>query len=325
MATSAFCAALATWVAGCQRAGEEPGEPIMPSTEKAASSSTSRAAVQQPFVLEYSAEGLRPLGAGLRKISSKLVVRSERREAILEKHRSPSDKAGEPIGTFRAELVEGLLAGLLDSATKTIVPEWPRGRGGGPGSTVITLKFEQGDRKITRVFNTGDMEVLTAVGGLLAELDALSGQLNSLPLCAIKASVSFKGGAAPHFVLTLTNIGKERICFADPRYLGGGDPDYWAGAQVAELPEEKPGVTSPPLKWKRLPLETPAGSAPADPVVLKPGKSFLAKTVAWQNGNARVRFLALGVYSDYTGPAEIDGVYRVRGATFSEGLQVPSK
>lgn len=297
----------------------------MPSDNGASASSTSSPAAGAPFVLEYSAEAQKALGTGLRKISSKLIVRSGRREALLEKHRSQSDQAGEPIGTFQAELSERVLASILDKANRTIVPELPPAMGGGPGSTAITLKFEQGERKVTRIFNTGDIATLSAVKELLSELDQLGGQLNRHPKCALQASVAYNGGSTPHFVLTLTNIGTERICFADPRFLPPGDPDCWAGAQVAEFPEEEPGVTAPPLKWTRLPLEVPAEAAPSEPVVLRPGKSFSANTVTWQHRKAGARFLALGVYSDYTGPAVIEGVYRIRGATFSEGLEFRPK
>jgi hypothetical protein len=292
--------------------------------KRAPSSPTSSPAAEQPFVLEYSTEGQRPLGQGLRKISSKLVIRSDRREGVLEKHRSQSDQAGEPIGTFRGEMSQEMLAAVLDKAKGTMLGKLPA-RGGGPGTTVITLSFEQGQQKARHVFNTGDMAVLQAFRGLLEELNSLGGQLNGRPLCALRASVEYKGGPAPHFVLTLTNVGKERICFADPQFLPPGDADCWAGAKVAELPEEKPGVTSPPLTWTQLPLMTPPGSAPTAAIVLKPGKSFSARTVTWQNRRANVRFLAIGVYSDYTGPAEIDGVYRVRGATFSDGLEFQPK
>lgn len=297
----------------------------MSPTERESSSSTSSPAAGEPFVLEYSVESGRPLGTGVRKISSRLIIQSERRMAFLEKHRSQSDRAGEPIGTFRDELPESLLARVLDRAIKTVVPEPPSARGGGPGSTVITLRFEQGARKVERIFNTGDMAILAVMADLLTELDQIGDQLSSHPVCALKASVEYKSGPTPGFVLTLTNIGKERICFADPRYLPSDDPDCWAGANVAQLPEEKPGVTSPPLKWTRVPLERPiersAGAAADSIVVLKPGESFSAHTITWQDKRPGTRYLAIGVYSDYTGPSEIDKIYRVRGATFSDGLE----
>ena len=298
----------------------------MSSSGKGDTPSTSSPAAGEPYVLEYSVESPEAVGPELRRDSSKLIVRSDRREAFLEKHRSQSDRRGEPIGTFRAELDDGLAARILDEANRMLIPEPPAaGAGDEPGPIIVALKFEQGARKVTRAFTTGDMATLNAMRELLSELNQLSGQLNSHPKAALQASVHYEEGETPHFVLTLTNIGTEPICFADPRFLPPGDPDHWAGAQVAELPEEKPDVTPPPLEWTRLLLDKPAEPAPEAPVVLEPGKSFSAKTVRWQNVKPKVRFLALGVYSDYTGPGEIADVYRVRGATFSEGLEFEPK
>ena len=277
------------------------------------------------FVLEYSAEADEALGLGVRRISSKLIIRSDFRQAFLEKHRSQSDRAGEPIGTFQADMSDQALSNILVKANAMIVPEQPPAKGEGPGSTVITIRFEEGARKITRIFTSGDMSILSAVEGLINDLDLLSGQVERHPLSALQAMIEYKSGPYPYFLLTLKNIGQTRICFADPRFLPQGDPDCWAGAQVAELPEEKPGMTAPPLQWKQVPLEMPAHPAPTEPIVIEPGKSFSAKTVTWQNLKPNAPFLAQGVYSDYTGPAEIAGVYRIRGATFSEGMEFIAK
>jgi len=275
----------------------------------------------EPFLLEYLVEGQEVLGVNLRKICSRLVIRSESRQAFLEKHRSQSDRAGEPIGTFQADLSDQILASLLGNATTTIFAELPSARGEGPGSSVITLKFEQGARKITRTFSTGDMTILSVVENLLIALDQLSGQLERHPLCALQTAIEYKDRPQPHFVLIFTNIGRDRITFADPRFLPTGEMDCWAGAQVAELPEEKPGMTSPPLQWIRLAVERPASAASSADVVLNPGNSFSAKTITWQNSRTKARYLALGVFSDYTGPAISNGIYRIRGATFSAGLE----
>ena len=297
----------------------------MTSDNKTSAASISKPVLGKNFLLEYVVESAIALGVDSREISSRLVIRSDSRQAFLEKHRSESDSAGEAIGTFQSEVSDKVLTNILAKANRTIVPALPPARGGGPGSTVITLRFEEGERKIMRTFTTGDMNILSVVEELLSALAQLSGQLEAHPLCALQTAIEYKDSPQPHFVLTLRNIGRQRICFADPRLLPPGDPDCWAGAQVAELPEEKPGITSPPLQWTRLSLETPAPSALAANVVLGPGESLSAKTVIWKNWRPKTRYLALGIYSDYTGPAEINGIYRIRGATFSNGLEFTLK
>jgi hypothetical protein len=278
------------------------------------------ASATEPFILEYSIEAEGAVGTDLSRIKTTLLVRGDSRQAILEKHRSQSDQAGEAIGTFQAEVSEQALANLRAKAHATIVPALPPRDGMGPGSSIITLKLQEGATKTTRTFSTGDMAILSVVEGLLEELDGLSGQLARHPRQAVQATVAYQRHPS-RFVLTLTNIGREPICFADPRFLPE-DADRWAGAQVAEFPEPKPGFTAPPLQWQRVPLAKPASPPPALEVALKPGATFTAETVPWTPGMPKRRFLAQGVWSDYTGSGTCQDMYRVRGATFSEALKL---
>lgn len=289
----------------------------MPGNQNSAPSSTA-----EPFSLEYSSTGQRLLGEELHRYRSALRLSSEDRTAFLERHRSQNNQPGEPVGTFQAKIADDFLATILERVREAKLDELPSRTGDGPGSTVITLKFQQGDHRIEKVFSTGDMGILDAVQDLLDALDAVSAQLIRYPLTAMKVSLEPEEPFARHFVLTLTNIGRKEICFPDPRSIRSDDPDYRVGVQVTALPEEKPGVTSPPLDWDFIPLAPPQEDHPPGLVVLKPGSGFGARTDAWSGWRTGTRFLALGSYSDYTGPPEIDGVYRIRGAAFSDAVEL---
>jgi hypothetical protein len=300
----------------CAQQTHQSGEITMPNSQNSAPSS-----IAEPFSLEYSSSGERLLGENLQKYSSVLRLNSEDCVAFLESHRSQSDEPGEPIGIFQAKIADDFLASILEKIKKTNLDKLPPRTGDGPGSTIITLKFQQGDHKIEQVFSTGDMGILETVRDLLDALDAVSVQVIQYPLAALKVSLRTEEQPPRHFILTLTNIGQEEICFKNPHAIRSDDSDYRVGVQVAPLPEEKPGVTSPPLEWTLVPLAVPEGNSPLGLVTLKPGASFGARTEAWPGWRHGMRFIALGVFSDYTGPAEVDGVYRIRGATFSDALE----
>jgi hypothetical protein len=102
------------------------------------------ASAAEPFSLEYSIEAEGAVGTDLSRIKTTLLVRGSIRQAALEKHRSQSDQAGEAIGTFQAEVSEQELANLRAKAHATIVPALPPRDGMGPGSSIITLKLQEG-------------------------------------------------------------------------------------------------------------------------------------------------------------------------------------
>ena len=313
-----WCLLPAMLLPACGKTPKQSGEATMPSESFNPSSAPSGG----DYTLEYTVRAMPGMGE-LQRIDTTLRIDSAKRTAWLEKHRSQSDRAGEPIGTFGGELSEKLIGDILAAVRKAKLDDLPPRSGRGPGSTIITLKFQRGGEKTEAVFSTGDMEILDALEGLLDELNQLAELLNDRAICAMKASVEFRQRPQPHFVLTLRNIGTERICFGDPRLLTAGsavDVNHWAGVRVAVLPEEKPHVTSPPLQWVRLPLAGPRAGSAGETIVLKPGKTFSADTVAWPAWQKGVTYLAQGVWTDYTGPGEVQGVFRVRGATFSEGL-----
>jgi hypothetical protein len=91
--------------------------------------------------------------------------------------------------------------------------------------------------------------------------------------------------------------------------------------RFAELPQERPGVTSPPLQWAELQIQ--AESKPTPPVVtLKAGERLSIPSVSWSMARSGVRYLVQGVWSDYTDPIGTQSCYSMRGAAFSENVKI---
>lgn len=279
------------------------------------------------FVLEYRLEGGRRLGEGVCERDSRLVVNSEDRAAFMEKHRSEGDEGGEPIGTFRLPLAGERLARLPALVRRVKLEEVPPPRGADLDTSLLTLAFRQGATAIEKQFISRDGETIDRLEPLLSELEAIEDELDAHPVAAVRLAVApAPPGHGRRFELAVTNIGKTDVRLADPRALDHDERHHWAGVRIAELPEERPGFTSPPLQWSRI-LLMPALGEPAGggDLILKPGQKFAAPTLQWLPMHLGVACLAQGVLSNYTGHGETDGCYRIRGALFSEFLGITAR
>ncbi len=274
------------------------------------------------FTLDYSSVGGPELGAGVHERESHLRLDSGKQEAVLERHRSESDSGGEPIGTFRAQLPADAFSSVLEYANKERLAELPKSTGGGPGKSAMTVRLEQQNSVVTKTLTSGDIPLLGQLQYFFYQLNRISTALMQHPVQAARVSVA-AGDGSRYFNLTIENIGSADICFADPRLLGPGGEDLWAGVRVAEVPVERPGVTSPPLKWTRINLMAKREKAGvAETVVLKPGANFTAPTETWSAPHRGANYLVQAVWSNYSGPPEGVGCYRLRGAAFSQNLTI---
>lgn len=277
----------------------------------------------QAYKLEYSLYGGPELGAGVHQREWSLKLDSADGSAFLEKHRSDSDAAGEPVGIFRAQLPPEKFWMLFQLAHRVRLPELAPGGADGPGASLMTLKLEQGETRVEKSFSSRDIAALEQLEPLLEELSRILGAMNNSPVAAIRTMVAY----APRerrFDFIVANIGTEQVCVGDPRFIPPGDPMQWAGVRVAELPEERPGYTSPPLQWVQLPLAKPV-QASGVPIVIKAAEKFTAPTAVWSAARPGVRYIAQAVLSDYSGPRETPGCYRIRGAAFSESVEFTLK
>lgn len=274
------------------------------------------------FVLEYRTEEGPMLGDDLHEYQS--VLRIDHNEGVLfrETFRSSSDGAGVPIGVYSMKPPDSFFQDIQDLVDRAKLEKLPPPSGGGPGVALLTLKYEFQEKYVCKHVPSRDFEALKQLEELLDGLQEVAQALEAHARTVMRMSISHVRGAGDgHFALSFKNIGNEALAMSDPRSLPHSE-NQWSGVRIAEYPEEKPGITAPPLKWSRLELAPATEQLPEDPhVVIEPGKTFEAPTKQWDADPKGVRYLIQGVWSDYAGPKKFMGKYRMRGATFSEGLE----
>lgn len=266
------------------------------------------------FTLQLRTRGGMLLGEGLNTIHSDLLLDSRVGAAFLGQHRSEADTEGEPIGRFRMDLPPSRLQHFEQLVKDVRLEELGPPVRGGLGTSLLELEVRSGDKTFIRQVNSFDISLLQQVDPLLFELNRLAFELMQHPVAALRVSVSHEASpAGDRFVLTFDNLGRQRILLNDPRLLKA-PPDRWAGVRVALHPESKPGFTAPPLQWRLVPLAKPAEEedVPAE-LLLEPGASASFRTEPWVPQQRGSRHLMQGVWSDYEGSAERDGILRIRG------------
>jgi hypothetical protein len=276
------------------------------------------------FVLDYRTVTGPELGEKLQEYQRSLKIDRKSGTAFLEKHRSPSDEPGEPIGTFRAKLSEDIFQNIFDIVQKADFSNLPSATEGGMGITDITLKFEHNNTTLSKQFTSRDINLLERLDSLLEQLNQIAVGLEKHAESAVKIDIKHtRGQGDGQFKIMITNVGSQPVCIADPHTFGDEDPDRWAGVRFAELPEERPGYTSPPLEWSNLIL--PVQKAQGTRVVLKPSKTFSGSTNSWTAPRRNARYIIQAIFSDYKGPGDANDGYPVRGAVFSEAIEITVK
>lgn len=262
------------------------------------------------------------LGDGVNLRTFALVVSSRDGVASQEQNRSSSDAQGELIGRFRMTLSPSRAEALRRAISRRSLAGVSATTPGGLGASDISISVDVDEAPSESVsFSSRDTPLIDYLDPLLSELMRTSVELDGHPQAALGARVEYLGSSprSGTFALHLLNPGTEPIWVADPRRLRL-PPDEFGGVRVAPYPYEVPGFTAPPLEWSRVALLPDArGSSDAD-VRIDPGMSFSFLTEEWSAPQAG-RYLAQGIYSSYGGSGEREGVYRVRGACFSFGLE----
>ncbi|MGB5105295.1 MAG: hypothetical protein WBP29_01950 [Candidatus Zixiibacteriota bacterium] len=262
------------------------------------------------------------LGSDLNEFQSLLILDAVAGTMTLEKHRSESDAEEAPIGRFEAPLDTKTFNQLIELVDSLGLFNLPPSTGGGPGATVFTFEYHHDTSRSIHSIGSFDHEQVAQVESVLDLLYQIQSKLETGAQTAIVVSIkrlgSFNDG---HFELTIRNIGNAPLYFADPRWLDV-DLDNWAGARVAILPEEIPGVTSSPLEWTEVYIARPQTQKPDSvDVLLHPQSEMTYATVNWTPKRAGNRYIIQGIYMSYQGPKEIHGVYRIRGAAFSKAIE----
>ena len=273
----------------------------------------------QPFTLTYTSSGGPELGPSLYERQTSLTIKSADRSVVLEQHRSESDEAGAPIGMFRLAADPESLQKLLEYAVEERLGDLAPPARGGPGTSVMTIALEMDDRKISKMLTSGDIPQIGQLEYFLYQLNQIMFAARQAPYQAVRVTVA-ADLPAHRFVVGIENIGKANVCLFDPLTIGSGGPDRWIGVRLAELPQEIPGVTSPPLEWSEIHVQPQSG--PPRIVTLKAGERLTMPPTSWANPRKGIKYLVQGVWSDYAPSVRSEDCYFMRGAAFSDNLTV---
>jgi hypothetical protein len=173
------------------------------------------------------------------------------------------------------------------------------------------------------------MNALEQLEPLFEACDSLVAETLQTPWAAIRLDVAEVAEAdGYHFEMVIENIGNHPLLIADPTALPGTF-EQAAFIQVASYPQAESGITALPLNWERLPLLPPPSSSPVvagpkPPVCdlrLNPAERWRGSTATWKAPQDGGRYLAQAVFLSYLGGADVEGTYRIRGGTFSRGLE----
>lgn len=289
------------------------GSPPIPSQNTEPTMVTRRS----DFSIEYTLEEGSEMSQGLHEYDNSLLIDGSTGVATFTSTRPGGDDPGRPIGTFRAVLRDAELDKLYSSALRIDPSQAPP-----PGEFGIvnwgTLSIRFRSPQVTWDQTLGlDPVRLEPFDPLLDQLTLLRGRLYENPEHALRLTVRRE---QERFIVGLENIGVSELAVLDPRPLGASNDHAWAGIRIAELPDEKPGYTSPPLVWETVALELPnASTAPRSASVLPAGKISEWPTQRWTASHPGPH-LAQAVILDYEGPSKIEGRPRIRGALFSSTI-----
>jgi hypothetical protein len=273
----------------------------------------------QPFTLTYTSTGGVELGPKLYERQTSLIIHSSDHSVVLEQHRSESDEAGAPIGIFRWAADPESLQKLIEHAIEERLEDLAPPARGGPGTTVMTIALDLDDRKISKTLTSADIPQIGQLEYFLYQLNQIMFAARQAPYQAVRVTVA-PDLPAHRFQVGIENIGKANVCLFDPRTIGSGDPNRWIGVRLAELPQEIPGVTSPPLEWSEIHVQQETGAYRV--LTLKAGERLTVPSASWAHPRQGVKYLVQGVWSDYAASSGSENCYFMRGAGFSENLTV---
>jgi hypothetical protein len=314
-----------------QERGEKPADAgvgaegmiKIPVSSKISVASWPRADVPDYMFTVHSFGGQK-LGINLNEFDWTLQVESRRALLSVESFRSDGDVPGQPLGLFRLLvddqqlrdfylLVIGAKLGELRPAMKTH-----------PGYTerVYTLIRSHQD-PIQQRINNSDEETNSSIAALRYKINSMLAGSFEHPERAVQLGLKqLRSPSGDLFEVTVTNIGSERVCFTDPRWVLPAGPVQRAVVMVTPFPETKPGDAPPSLAWREIPLEPLNPRPEREPlVVLDSGAVWKTTTPAWKRVSG-ARYLAYFSLADYVGEPMVDGVYRIRGRVDSPRLVI---
>jgi hypothetical protein len=263
------------------------------------------------------------LGTGLHENDWTLQVEARSALVSLEYSRSDADIPGETIGLFRYRIDDHALRDFYSVVTTSklfaSLPATAEHRVYSQ-SRYTLIEATKDPRQET--INNGDEESHVLIAPVLAKTRAMFSNSFDHPERAVILGLErtrVQGGEA--FLVSIKNVGVDRVCLTDPRWIVANGPLDRSVVMITEYPGERPGQ-SPRLDWKELPLE-PLPHRPSQEALisLEPGETWRARSAVWKRVPGK-EYLAQFTWARYPGEPLVNGVYRIRGRVDSERLSI---
>jgi hypothetical protein len=279
------------------------------------------------FTFTVHSHGGQALGIGITEFDWALQVESRRGLVSVESFRSDADLPGEPIGVFRYSIDDHKLREFQELAAASGLGQLRPAMAGHPGYTERSYTFVQPPQAAVReLINNSDEATNARIAPLRNRINSMMAASFAHPERAARVGLRHSRlPAGDTFEITVTNIGIEKVCFADPRSVPATGPLQRAAVMVAEFAPTPAGAAPPFLDWQAVPLE-PLQAAPSAQalVVLDRGAEWTATVPRWKRLAGR-RYLAYFTLANYAGEAMVDGVYRIRGRADSRRLVIEAQ
>ena len=251
--------------------------------------------------------------------SEQLIINGDGK-ATFSTIRSRMDIAGEEIGTYKDEIekdnIRTLVQQLKDSSFESLPPQ----EGGIAGGARHRLGITIGGAYAFSSFSAFP-EAIETVGDTIREIinSVRKSKVRVLKL-TIDAPKPTKGKPLDISV-NFPNLGSEAFFIRNPKTLKQSKRDIFA-IEYGLIPEEKPGVTSPPIQWKQFKLEElKAEPDELDYIRLDPGETYSVKVPGALTIDEPGKYLLHAVFGNYELNPTVAGVPILRGHAVSEDVE----
>jgi len=285
------------------------------------SSKISTAAWPRPGVPDYifavRSSGGQSLGFDLEEFDWTLEVDSHRGLVSVEYFRSDADIPGTPIGLFRYAIDDNQLREFEGLASGAKLGERRPAMKAHPGYTERLYTYVHAGRTIRVTINNSDEETNAAIAPLRNRINAMLSASLKHPERAVKLGLRRQGAG---FEATIENIGIEKVCFSDPKWIAAAGPLHQSVIETAEF-DYKPGDPPPMLNWQPVALDHASHYSEHEPLIVLDSHGVWKTEVPWKRPAAK-RYVAFFTWANYQGQPEVDQVYRIRGRADSDRLVI---
>ncbi len=273
------------------------------------------------YVFTVRSYGGAGVGVDLREYDWTLQVDSRRALRSLEYFRSDADIPGTPIGVFRQRVEDGSLCEfdrILAAANLGGMHPVLK-RHAGNTQRLYTLARE-GHAPVHLTVNDQDFETNATLTPLHARINSWLSESLQHPEHAVKLGIAeSRLSEVDVLEVSITNIGLERVCFTDPRWIASAGPLHRAAVMIAPLPELRPGE-SPLLDWREILLE-PLNPQPKDEPLIWLESGGVWETIVSCKRADQLQ-VAYFTWANFAGAPTVSDVYRIRGRADSPRLVI---